>query len=41
VAFIPGLGLTYLTLMIAIYGFVAGFSLIAAAFRLRSVATPR
>jgi uncharacterized membrane protein HdeD (DUF308 family) len=31
----PGLGLAYLTLMIAIYGFLAGFSLIAAAFRLR------
>jgi uncharacterized membrane protein HdeD (DUF308 family) len=40
VAFIPGLGLAYLTLMIAIYGFVAGFSLIAAAFRLRSVSPP-
>jgi uncharacterized membrane protein HdeD (DUF308 family) len=38
VAFIPALGLAYLTLMIAIYGFVAGFSLIAAAFRLRSSA---
>jgi uncharacterized membrane protein HdeD (DUF308 family) len=36
VAFVPGLGLAYLTLLIAIYGFVAGFSLIAAAFRLRS-----
>jgi uncharacterized membrane protein HdeD (DUF308 family) len=35
---VPGLGLTYLTLMIAIYGFVAGFALIAAAFRLRSAA---
>jgi len=29
------LGLTYLVLMIAIYGFVAGFALIAMAFRLR------
>jgi uncharacterized membrane protein HdeD (DUF308 family) len=37
VAFVPGLGLVYLTLMVAIYGFVAGFSLIAAALRLRSV----
>jgi uncharacterized membrane protein HdeD (DUF308 family) len=36
VAFVPGLGLAYLTLMIAIYGFVAGFSLIAAALRLRT-----
>jgi len=33
---VPGLGLAYLTLMIAIYGFVAGFSLIAAALRLRT-----
>jgi uncharacterized membrane protein HdeD (DUF308 family) len=36
VAFVPGLGLAYLTLMIAIYGFIAGFSLIAAALRLRA-----
>jgi uncharacterized membrane protein HdeD (DUF308 family) len=36
VAFVPGLGLTYLILLVAIYGFVAGVSLIAAAFRLRS-----
>ena len=34
----PGLGLVYLTIMIAIYGFVAGFALIAAAFRLRRLA---
>lgn len=39
VLFVPGLGLTYLTLMIAIYGFVAGFALIAAAFRLRAGST--
>src|SRR5450759_2977721 len=39
VAFVPGLGLTYLTLLIAIYGIVAGFSLIAAAARLRSLAS--
>jgi uncharacterized membrane protein HdeD (DUF308 family) len=38
VAFEPGLGLAYLTLLIAIYGFVAGFSLIAVAFRLRRAA---
>lgn len=31
----PGLGLAYLTLIIAIYGFVAGFALIAVAIRLR------
>jgi uncharacterized membrane protein HdeD (DUF308 family) len=35
VVLVPGLGLTYLTLMIAIYGFVAGFVLIGTAFRLR------
>jgi uncharacterized membrane protein HdeD (DUF308 family) len=35
VLFTPGLGLVYLTVMIAIYGFVAGFSLIATAIRLR------
>ncbi len=35
VAFVPGLGLTYIALLVAIYGFVAGFSLIGAAFRLR------
>ncbi len=35
VLFEPRLGLTYLTLLIAIYGFFAGISLIAVAFRLR------
>jgi len=39
VVFAPGLGLFYLTLMIAIYGFLAGFSLIGTAFRLRRPAT--
>jgi uncharacterized membrane protein HdeD (DUF308 family) len=39
VAFVPGLGLAYLTLLIAIYGFVAGFTLIGAALRLRSGTT--
>jgi hypothetical protein len=33
------MGQTYLTLLIAIYGIVAGFSLIAAAARLRSLAS--
>jgi uncharacterized membrane protein HdeD (DUF308 family) len=37
VVIVPGLGLAYLTLLIGIYGFVAGFSLIAAAFRLRGL----
>ncbi len=32
---IPALGLAYLTILIAIYGFVAGFALIGAAIRLR------
>ncbi len=38
VLFVPSLGLAYLTIMIAIYGFVAGFSLIATALRLRRAA---
>jgi len=38
VLLVPGLGLTYLTLLIAIYGVVAGASLIATAFRLRGAA---
>ena len=38
VSLVPGLGLTYLTLLIAIYGFAAGFALIAVAFRLRGSA---
>jgi uncharacterized membrane protein HdeD (DUF308 family) len=38
VLIVPGLGLVYLTFMIAIYGFVAGVSLIGAALRLRSAA---
>ncbi len=41
VVFIPALGLAYLTVLIAIYGFVAGFSLIAAAVRLRGSASWR
>lgn len=39
VVFAPALGLVYLTLMIAVYGFLAGFSLIGAAFRLRRAGT--
>jgi uncharacterized membrane protein HdeD (DUF308 family) len=35
VFFVPGLGLAYLTFMIAIYGFLAGISLITTAIRLR------
>lgn len=31
----PGLGLVYLTILIAIYGFVAGVALLGVAFRLR------
>jgi len=38
VAVVPGLGLAYLTLLIGLYGFIAGFSLIGAALRLRSAA---
>ncbi len=32
---VPGLGLIYLTILVAIYGFAAGISLLAVAFRLR------
>ncbi len=35
VTLVPGLGLTYLTILIAIYGFTAGSALIAAGLRLK------
>jgi uncharacterized membrane protein HdeD (DUF308 family) len=35
---VPALGLAYLTILIAIYGFVAGFALIGAALRMRTSA---
>jgi uncharacterized membrane protein HdeD (DUF308 family) len=37
VTLVPGLGLVYLTILIAIYGFAAGISLIGMAFRLRGL----
>jgi uncharacterized membrane protein HdeD (DUF308 family) len=41
VTLVPGLGLAYLTILIAIYGFAAGISLIVVAFRLRGLPEQR
>jgi uncharacterized membrane protein HdeD (DUF308 family) len=37
VLFAPATGLVYIVLMISIYGFVVGFTMIALAFRARSL----
>ena len=40
VVFAPATGLVYIVLMISIYGFVMGVTMIALAFRLRAMKTP-